>query len=346
MDLQWVCTCWDREELTVTEPTKKAGDTHDSAIHHDGEQPPHSRHRLTIRRLTPQSTLQRIQQRRRRNTRNWAGHIASASPDAPHPMTLWALANFGQTIFGQIQVWPNHLWPEPSSAMPTLAKFGKNQVWPNQSFLAKLTRISVLMFCRFYFPFFFCFPDRPPQGRPPQSRPPPDHPLPDRPPTNRPPPWLWGRRGFTRQIENSKRAHLRVPALQKHHQSFTRTPPREGRKKENCGWTPPPHPSGPQPSKLPLRGPPDHLPPEPAPHPTLKTKIWCWLNLVWSKLVLAKLCLVKVGCWPKMVWPKMAKHDSQTSFWPKLVRLDPLWHCHDLSTEQRAAIRGLNCQRG
>ena len=44
---------------------------------------------------------------------------------------------------------------------------------------------------------------------------------------------LWGRRGFTRQPENSKRAHLRVPALQKHHQISTRRPPEREKKSEN-----------------------------------------------------------------------------------------------------------------
>ena len=44
-----------------------------------------------------------------------------------------------------------------------------------------------------------------------------------------------GRRGFTRQSENSKRAHLRVPAFS-HHQNSTRRHPREGRKNESCGW--------------------------------------------------------------------------------------------------------------
>ena len=32
---------------------------------------------------------------------------------------------------------------------------------------------------------------------------------------------VWSRRGFTRQPENSKRAHLMVPALQKHHHNST-----------------------------------------------------------------------------------------------------------------------------
>ena len=44
-----------------------------------------------------------------------------------------------------------------------------------------------------------------------------------------------GRRGFTRQPENSKRAHFRAPALQKHHQISTK----RGKKARNFG----PHPS-------------------------------------------------------------------------------------------------------
>ena len=43
-------------------------------------------------------------------------------------------------------------------------------------------------------------------------------------------------RGFSRQPENSKRAHMRVPALQKHHQNSTRRPPeREKRSKMGAG---------------------------------------------------------------------------------------------------------------
>ena len=71
---------------------------------------------------------------------------------------------------------------------------------------------------------------------------------------------------LTRQPENSKRAHFRAPALQKPHQNSTKGPPRERRKKENCGGEgkksakfcpppPPPHPSGPHPSAPTLRGP-------------------------------------------------------------------------------------------
>ena len=55
------------------------------------------------------------------------------------------------------------------------------------------------------------------------------------------------RRGFTRQPENSKRAHLTAPALQTPPKFHERTPKR-GRKKDNCGgrggksakcWAPP-----------------------------------------------------------------------------------------------------------
>ena len=56
---------------------------------------------------------------------------------------------------------------------------------------------------------------------------------------------LWGRRGFTRQPENSKRAHLRVPAFQNTTKIPREDPQREsvigggkGKKKErNFGWS-------------------------------------------------------------------------------------------------------------
>ena len=61
--------------------------------------------------------------------------------------------------------------------------------------------------------------------------------------------WLRGRRGFTRQPENSKRAHLTPPALQTP-PKFTRRPPEkdkksingagEGKKKSAKFWAPPP----------------------------------------------------------------------------------------------------------
>ena len=44
------------------------------------------------------------------------------------------------------------------------------------------------------------------------------------------------RRGFTQQPENSKRAHLRVPELQKHHQISTRRPPRERAREKERKW--------------------------------------------------------------------------------------------------------------
>ena len=45
--------------------------------------------------------------------------------------------------------------------------------------------------------------------------------------------FLRGRRGFTRQPENSKRAHFRPPALQTP-PKFHGTTPKRGRKNENC----------------------------------------------------------------------------------------------------------------
>ena len=48
------------------------------------------------------------------------------------------------------------------------------------------------------------------------------------------PRWLWGIRGFTRQPENSQRAHFRPPALQTPPKFNERTSKR-GRKNENCG---------------------------------------------------------------------------------------------------------------
>ena len=78
--------------------------------------------------------------------------------------------------------------------------------------------------CRGFSSFFFFFEI----AGPPSARPPCPGPtfLPRR---------LWGRRGFTRQPKNSKRAHFRTPALQKHHQNSTKGRPREGEKNENCG---------------------------------------------------------------------------------------------------------------
>ena len=97
---------------------------------------------------------------------------------------------------------------------------------------------------------------------------------------------VWGRRGFTRQPENSKRAHPRVPALQ------TTTNPRkdlqrerERKKKRNCGgrgkkstnfWAP--HRWGPT-VRSPSPSPPLH------PHPPLPTFSLC----------LKKFGLIKFG---------------------------------------------------
>ena len=74
-----------------------------------------------------------------------------------------------------------------------------------------------------FFQSFLDLPQPSAQDRPPQDSPPPDSPK---------------FRSFffpTRQPENSKRAHLRAPAFTKHHQNSTKRPPREGRKKNNCG---------------------------------------------------------------------------------------------------------------
>ena len=93
---------------------------------------------------------------------------------------------------------------------------------------------------------------------------------------------LRGRRGFTRQPENSKRAHLSVPALQTP-PKFNEKTPREGRKermlrrereKKARNFGPPtlraptlrappfgPHPSGPHPSGKQPSGPPHFWPP-------------------------------------------------------------------------------------
>ena len=48
-------------------------------------------------------------------------------------------------------------------------------------------------------------------------------------------PWLRGRRGFTRQPENSKRAHFRAPALLKPPKFHEKTPKREKTEEISCG---------------------------------------------------------------------------------------------------------------
>ena len=70
---------------------------------------------------------------------------------------------------------------------------------------------------------------------------------------------LQGRRGFTQQPENSKRALSRVPALQKHHQNSTRRPP-EREKERKWRWR--------REEKREILGPPPFGAPTPSgPHP-------------------------------------------------------------------------------
>ena len=111
----------------------------------------------------------------------------------------------------------------------------------------------------------------------------------------------------TRQPENSKRAHFRAPALQKPHQNSTKRPPRERRKKENCGREgkkarncgPPPFGGPPfwvwAPLRAPLRG----------PHPSGAHHYRCGLMFFLSRLpifilsqmsfFLSRLCLFCPG---------------------------------------------------
>ena len=98
---------------------------------------------------------------------------------------------------------------------------------------------------------------------------------------------VWGRRGFTRQPENSKRAHFRTPALQTPPKFHEKTP-RERRKneifqrereKKARNFRPPtlwalpflssgPLPFGPPPLRAPTpSGPPSKVPPCPPPDP-------------------------------------------------------------------------------
>ena len=122
------------------------------------------------------------------------------------------------------------------------------------------------------------------------------------------------------------RAHFRAPVFKNTTEIPREDPKRgkkesvagEGKKREISPLPPPfrPHRSGPTlrslmflGSPLPfgalLRGHPlslprlDHLPPEPAPHPTCTTKMWCWPKLV-------------------MVWPTWFG-QIWSRFWPKLV---------------------------
>ena len=127
--------------------------------------------------------------------------------------------------------------------------------------------------------------------------------------------WALGlcRQGFTRQPENSKRAHLR---LQKHHQNSTRRHP-EYKKSENGGgrgkkernFGPPKlraHPSGPDFFWVwaPPFGP-DH-----DRHTQIQRD---WPKMDWPKIGLAKTKMAK------MDWPKLVKSGWPTRDWPESV---------------------------
>ena len=148
----------------------------------------------------------------------------------------------------------------------------------------------------------------------------------------------------TRQLENSKRAHFRAPALQKHHSNSTRNPQRDTetakwwREKEETARNFGPPPFGA------LRGPTTSGPhffwvwPPTLWGPTMTPKILAkkldWPKLDWPKLDWPKLALAKIGRpkrWPKMDWPKLAlakigrpkrwpKMDWPKLDWPKLVK--------------------------
>ena len=113
------------------------------------------------------------------------------------------------------------------------------------------------------------------------------------------------RRGFTRQPENSKRAHFRAPALQtppKFHEKTAKRAKKgmkivagEGKKKgaprHLRGPSEGAHPSGPHSSGHRSGPSPTRIGPA---RPTFKTKrIWCW--------------------------PNLETQHGKTSFWPKLV---------------------------
>ena len=136
----------------------------------------------------------------------------------------------------------------------------------------------------------------PPSIGPPSAGPPPPDPV-------------WGRRGFTRQPENSKRAHFRVPALQKHHQNSTKRPPRE-RGKSAPFWAP--HLSGLHPS-----GPHFLHKPETAKKRSGPKVVWAKSGKTWSgpKVVtfLGHLGVPKAGQkWsgPKVVWANSGRAKS------------------------------------
>ena len=147
----------------------------------------------------------------------------------------------------------------------------------------------------------------------------------------------------TRQPENSKRAQLRVPALQTPPKFHERTP-REGKKNENCGgrrekkarnFVPPPFgappfgapPFGPPPFGAPLFLvlAPHPLGPHHDTHQIPKQIVQNWIgqnwigqNWLWPKLAGPKPRWPKMD-WPKLDWPKLVKSGWPKRDWPKSV---------------------------
>ena len=122
-----------------------------------------------------------------------------------------AQTKFGQMRFGQNQVWPNELWPGPTLARPTglctCCAPNCGIVCPNRPHPPRPGPTALPRNAQ-NFAFFCPSPSAPAaSGR-------------------------RGRRGFTRQPENSKRAHLRVPEFTT---KLQREEPQE-RKKELKLW--------------------------------------------------------------------------------------------------------------
>ena len=126
--------------------------------------------------------------------------------------------------------------------------------------------------------------------------------------------WRPLRQGFTRQPENSKRAHLTVPTLQNTTEIPREDPQkrqkerngsgREGQRARNFGPPPPLHPSSPQ-----------FVAPRSKAHDTHQTQKWIGQNTFLAKMGqirMAKTGLVKVGLfrprrlgpelWPRIGW--------------------------------------------
>ena len=142
------------------------------------------------------------------------------------------ISAFGQNAFGQNRIWPKNgqsfSWPH--LAKPHLARISVSKCWPHfaKPHLARIGVLCVLpCVCVLCVQNFW---------------------------------WVSSRFlvGFTRQPENSKRAHLSVPALQTPPKFHEKTPQRE-KKEWNFRWERekrtrnfgPPTPSGPHPSNTP-----------------------------------------------------------------------------------------------